>query len=108
MKKKYFALAIAATVSATVVAQQHQAINPEFMDTSVRPQDDFYNYVNGNWMKTAEIPSDRARWGSFDELRENTDEATLAILKASLSRAHEAGSEGQKIADLYRSFTDFD
>lgn len=108
MKKKYFALAIAATVSATVVAQQHQAINPDFMDTSVRPQDDFYNYVNGNWMKTAEIPSDRARWGSFDELRENTDEATLAILNASLERTHEAGSEGQKIADLYQSFTDFD
>ena len=29
------------------------------MDTSVRPQDDFYNYVNGGWMKTAKIPADK-------------------------------------------------
>lgn len=107
-KKKYLALAVVTTLFTTAVAQQHRAINPDFMDTSVRPQDDFYNYVNGNWMKTVKIPSDKARWGSFDELRENTDEATLAILKASLKRTHKQGSEGQKIADLYQSFMDFD
>ena len=32
------------------------------MDTSVRPQDDFYNYVNGGWMKTAKIPADKPSW----------------------------------------------
>ena len=110
MKKNYLALAVMATLTATSVAQQqqHRAINPEFMDTSVRPQDDFYNYVNGNWMKTVNIPSDRARWGSFDELRENTDIAALTVLKAELEKLQEPGSEAQKIADLYRSFTDFD
>ena len=46
----------------------------DLMDTSVRPQDDFYNYVNGGWMKTAVIPSDKSTWGSFQELREKTDE----------------------------------
>ena len=40
------------------------------MDKSVRPQDDLYNHVNGNWMKITEITSDRDRWGRFDELRE--------------------------------------
>ena len=29
------------------------------MDTQLRPGDDFYNYVNGNWMKTAKIPADK-------------------------------------------------
>ena len=106
--KKYFALAVSATIATAALAQQHQAINPGFMDTSVRPQDDFYNYVNGNWMKTVEIPSDRARWGSFDELRENTDEEALTVLKATLEQPHQQGSDGQKIASLYRSFTDFD
>ena len=53
---------------------------PENMDKSVRPQDDFYNYVNGNWMKKTEIPSDRGRWGSFDQLREHTDTLTLGLL----------------------------
>ena len=54
------------------------AIN--LMDKSVRPQDDFYNYVNGTWMKTTQIPADKASWGSFNELREKTDENSLAIL----------------------------
>src|SRR5690625_4436530 len=78
------------------------------MDTDVRPQDDFYNFVNGNWMKTAEIPSDRARWGSFDELRENTDMVTLNILKGLLGKNHVKGSDEQKIDDLYESYIDFD
>lgn len=88
-------------------AQTHQAINLSYMDKSVRPQDDFYNYVNGNWMKTVEIPSDKARWGSFDELRENTDNTVLHILKESLTQKFAPGTDGQKIADLYKSYIDF-
>lgn len=105
--KKYLTLVAVTLLGTSAMAQQNQAINLGFMDTSVRPQDDFYHYVNGNWMKTVEIPSDRARWGSFDELRENTDEATLQILKTSLGSTHEHGSDGQKIADLYKTYTDF-
>ena len=102
-------LAIATAVTTAAIAQQpHQAINLSFMDKTVRPQDDFYNYVNGNWMRTVDIPSDKARWGSFDELRENTDAATLEILKSALAEPHAKGSDGQKIADLYRSYTDFE
>ncbi|MGV3762123.1 M13 family metallopeptidase [Parapedobacter sp.] len=102
-------LAIVTAIATTAHAQQpHQAINLGLMDNTVRPQDDFYSYVNGNWMKTVEIPSDKARWGSFDELRENTDVATLEILKDALAKPHAQGSDGQKIADLYRSYTDFE
>lgn len=84
------------------------AVKLEFMDKSVRPQDDFYNFVNGNWMKTTEIPSDRARWGSFDELRENTDVVSLNILKGLLGQNHPKGSDQQKIGDIYQSYVDFD
>jgi len=106
--KKNFLLAALLASSSALFAQEYKAINPTFMDLSVRPQDDFYNYVNGNWMKTVEIPSDKARWGSFDELRENTDVATLNILKSSLNNTFEKGSDGQKIADLYKSYVDFE
>ncbi len=106
MKKNFVLIAILAGLN--VHCSQNQAINLKFMDKNVKPQDDFYNYVNGNWMKTVEIPSDKARWGSFDELRENTDEATLKILKESLGKKYEKGSDGQKIADLYQSYVDFD
>ncbi len=102
-------LAVATAIATATIAQQpHQAIDRGFMDNTVRPQDDFYSYVNGNWMKTVDIPSDRARWGSFDELREKTDIATLQILKEALAKAHAKGTDGQKIADLYRSYTDFE
>ncbi len=90
------------------MAQEHQAINVSYMDKSVRPQDDFYNYVNGNWMKTAVIPSDKPTWGSFNQLAENTDVNSLKVLKESLNQQYAKGSDGQKIADLYRSFVDFD
>lgn len=106
--KKHTVLAALMMCGGVLFAQQNPAINPAFMDKSVRPQDDFYNFVNGQWMKTVEIPSDKARWGSFDELRENTDIATLKILKESLSTTFEKGSDGQKIGDLYRSYIDFD
>ncbi|PPK98954.1 M13 family metallopeptidase [Parapedobacter indicus] len=108
MNKKYLAMVAFVIATVTALAQQHHAINPDFMDTSVRPQDDFYNYVNGNWMKTVEIPSDQSRWGSFNELAEHTNEATLKILKESLAQTYPKGSDGQKIADLYRSYTDFE
>ena len=106
--KQYVLMAALFASSGYVFGQEHQAINVSYMDKSVRPQDDFYNYVNGNWMKTVEIPSDKARWGSFDQLRENTDEATLKILKESLDTKFEKGTDGQKIADLYKSYVDFD
>ncbi len=105
--KKIFVLA-AVFAGMHVLHAQNHAINLEFMDNAIRPQDDFYNYVNGNWMKTVQIPADKARWGSFDELRENTDVAVLEILKESLGKSFEKGSDGQKIADLYKSFVDFE
>ena len=79
-------------------------LNLDFMDKSVRPQDNFYNYVNGGWMRTAKIPSDKATWGSFNELRERTDEASLSILNDLLTKSYPTGSEGEKIQNLYKSF----
>src|SRR5690625_203520 len=86
MMKKFLMLGFSLLTVAGFAQEKFQAINLDYMDTDVRPQDDFYNFVNGNWMKTAEIPSDRARWGSFDELRENTDMVTLNILKGLLGK----------------------
>lgn len=83
-------------------------INLEFMDTSVKPTDDFFHYVNGTWYKTTSIPSDKSSWGSFNELREETDNASLQILNQILADSFAKGSEGQKIQALYGSFVDWD
>src|SRR5690606_9477678 len=108
MIKKIVGVAAVAAMTAGCSSPQelHQAINLSYMDSIACPKDDFYNYVNGKWMKAAVIPADNARWGSFDELRENTDEAVLGILKISLKVTFEQGSDGQKIADLYKSYVD--
>lgn len=81
-------------------------INVSLMDTTVRPQDDFYNFVNGNWMKNTTIPSDRGRWGSFDQLREFTDSVSLLLLNKTISQTYDKGTDGQKVADLYKSIMD--
>jgi len=89
-------------------AMAEEGLNLSYMDTSVRPQDDFFHYVNGNWMKTAEIPSDKSSWGSFNALREDVDNASLEILTHILTDKFEPGSEGQKIQALYGTFMDWD
>ncbi|WP_027379002.1 M13 family metallopeptidase [Chryseobacterium daeguense] len=85
---------------------KEEGLNLSYMDTSVRPQDDFFSYVNGNWVKTTQIPSDKASWGSFNALRENVDDSSLDILNKILSESYPEGSEGQKIQNLYASFMD--
>lgn len=60
----------------------------ENMDNTVRPNDDFFRYVNGTWLDKTEIPADRTSWGSFNELRKRTDADVLSIL----SEAIEEGS----------------
>lgn len=88
------------------VHHHDHGINLKYMDKSVRPQDDFYNYVNGGWMQTTVIPADKASWGSFNELREKTDENSLLILKNILTEKYAQGTEGQQIQDLYATYMD--
>ncbi|HEX2531931.1 MAG TPA: M13-type metalloendopeptidase, partial [Burkholderiaceae bacterium] len=81
----------------------------ENVDDSVRAQDDFFRYVNGNWLKKAEIPADKSIWGAFAELRENTrPELRTLIEAAARNPAAAPGSEERKIGDLYASFMDED
>ncbi|MEZ5032344.1 MAG: M13 family metallopeptidase [Saprospiraceae bacterium] len=62
-----------------------QFLDLSLMDRSVNPADDFFRYVNGKWLDETVIPDDRERWGSFDELRKNTDANTLKVLEAAMA-----------------------
>ncbi|PKP18737.1 MAG: M13 family peptidase [Bacteroidetes bacterium HGW-Bacteroidetes-23] len=82
-------------------------INLEYMDKSVKPSDDFFRFVNGNWLDKNEIPADRTRWGSFDELRQKTDEDMKVILKEALQNsAYTDNTDQGKALNLYRSIMD--
>ena len=77
------------------------------MDTSVNPKDDFYNYVNGNWMKNTEIPDDQTRWGGFGVLRKKTDYDMLAILdKAKKSKKYANDTDQAKALIIFESELD--
>ena len=80
-------------------------IDSTAMDRSVRPQDDLYRYVNGTWLDTAEIPADRPRYGSFDQLREKSERDVRAIVEEAMAGEVD-DPDAQKIADLYRSYLD--
>lgn len=81
-----------------------KGLDLSLMDTSVRPQDDFYNYVSGTWMKTAKIPADKPTWGSFVKLADDTDNNSMLILNSLLEDKFADGSEGKKIQDLYATY----
>jgi len=78
-------------------------------DKAVRPQDDFYKYVNGTWLKNTEIPADRTSIGAFYDLREKSRDDVKAIIEEVAATPNLAvGTDEQKVADLYRSFMDTD
>ncbi|HEU4375591.1 MAG TPA: M13-type metalloendopeptidase [Telluria sp.] len=82
-------------------------IDTQYIDTSVRAQDDFFMYLNGKWLKTTEIPADKARWGTFDKLRDDLNPQLRAIIEDAQNDPHKkAGSDTQKIGDLYASYMD--
>lgn len=58
----------------------------ENMDTSVRPNDDFFRYVNGSWLDKTEIPDDQTSWGGFNKLRKETDADVLNILDDAIEK----------------------
>ena len=74
-------------------------------DTAVKPGDDFYRYADGHWLDTHQIPADRTRWSSFDELDERSQQQVLSIVQALPADAPE-GSNAQKVGDYYRAFID--
>lgn len=80
-------------------------IELEGMDTTVRPQDDFYEYANGNWLASTEIPAEEVGWGSYMTLRKTSLEQSRAIV-LELAAAENLDVERQKIGDHYRAWMD--
>ena len=87
------------------------------MDPDTRPQDDLFRHVNGRWLETTEIPSDRSAWGAFVMLAEQSEERVRAIIEACAAEAtqepspsepaqspQERGTDPQRIGDLFASF----
>ncbi|MDQ3388100.1 MAG: peptidase M13 [Gemmatimonadota bacterium] len=98
---------LAQTPTKNPAASGQLGIDRANFDANFRPQDDFYRYVNGSWLRNMEIPADRARHGSFDELRVQSETALRGLIEAAAAETNRApGSDEQKVGDLYLSFMD--
>jgi predicted metalloendopeptidase len=82
-------------------------IDVNYIDASVRPQDDFFVHLNGGWLKSTEIPAEKSSWGTFAKLRDDVLPELRGIIEtAEADKTRKAGSDTQKIGDLYASFMD--
>lgn len=120
MRMTWIAAALLATVAAGPVAAADVAateaarsgpvlgsfgVDMAGMDMGVKPGDNFFDHVNGGWVKNTPIPDDRSRWGMFDELRELSQVRTRTILDEAAADTAATGNR-RKIGDFYASALD--
>lgn len=78
----------------------------DLLDQSVRPQDDFYQYVNGPWLASTEIPPDFSSYGAMTEVFERTEAEVRAVIERAAESDAPAGSDARKIGTLYLDYLD--
>ena len=105
---KRFAFAVALLASSAAIAQTGllPGVDKALIDDSVKPGDNFNDYANGTWIKTAQIPSDRSSIGVGLDVSLRAEARTAAIIKGAASAKGERGSDEQRIADYYAAYTD--
>jgi putative endopeptidase len=103
------ALAVTAALAATGGKTMYGTwgVDLAAIDHGVKPGDDFFMYVNGNWYKTAVIPPDRSSAGSFQDLR-ILSEKRMQEIAASLDAKprNQLTAEERKLRDFYDAFLD--
>jgi putative endopeptidase len=89
------------------IADEPKAIDKSNFDTSVRPQDDFFSYVNGTWLKNNPIPATETSWGNFNVLNEKSQKALRSICEtAAANKTAKPGTNQQRIGDFFASGMD--
>ncbi len=90
-----------------VRAVQGSGVTQEYIDPTVRAQDDFFHYLSGKWIKSTEIPADRSWLDGFMKVSDTIQPQLRAIIEqAAKNPGNAAGSEAQKIGDFYASYMD--
>ena len=89
------------------IAQTNTGVILFNMDLNANPKDDFYQFVNGGWLDKTEIPADKTRWGTYDELRQKTNLDALEILKDAVANPkYKSNSDQGKAINLFKTVLD--
>jgi putative endopeptidase len=105
MNKIYFTLLLFTGVLITQHCKS-QFLDKAAMDTTIKPGDNFWLYANGNWNKTAVIPSTESATGSFFDLRKKSRAAMQSLCEKAAAANAPKGSVEQKVGDMYASGMD--
>jgi putative endopeptidase len=94
------------TAAADAAALPDSGIDRANFDTSVRPADDFYKYVNGTWIRNNPIPPEYSRWGAFPKLRDENLLALLQIVDGLANQKTPLDEDSRKLRDFFRAAMD--
>jgi endothelin-converting enzyme/putative endopeptidase len=81
-------------------------VDLEALDRNTRPQDDFYQFVNGGWLDHTEIPEIYSGYTVYHQVREDAEVALRRIIENAAANRLEHGSESQQVGDIYNSWMD--
>jgi putative endopeptidase len=90
--------------------QGKTSININYLDQDVRPQDDFFMFANGTWIKNNPVPEQESRWSSFNELEESNNKKLTQILEKASLNCEDApqGSTTFLLGNYYRAYMNED
>jgi predicted metalloendopeptidase len=89
------------------LANTRSGVDVDALDATVRPQDDFFRYSQGKWLKDVDIPNDRSSWGAFNVAQDKVETQIRTLIEqASQDRNAKAGSDTRKMGDFYASYVD--
>lgn len=81
-------------------------LETQYIDSAIKPGDNFYQFVNGKWLDTVKIPGDKTSVGGFNQLADETREKLKGILEDAAKNPGNAGSIQQKVGDFFASGMD--
>lgn len=81
-------------------------VNLEALDPQTRAQDDFYQFANGGWLDSTEIPAIYSGYTVYHQVNEEAEVALRTIIEAAAQNGAESGGESQQVGDIYTSWMD--